>query len=158
MSICRLEQWPKLLAAFIVSRRAMPFEWGKNDCGLFAADAILAMTGVDLAAEIRGTYSTEAEANAALANSQEARSQGAPLADGYSLLAAFAASAAKAHGMKEGPVLFGQRGDLCLYPHLELGDTLVIVGMEGHQVLGPGANGLASYDRAKCSRCWRVPF
>lgn len=32
----------------------MPFEWGKNDCCLFAADAVLAMTGVDPAEPLRG--------------------------------------------------------------------------------------------------------
>jgi len=32
----------------------MPFEWGVNDCCLFAADAVLAMTGEDLAKPLRG--------------------------------------------------------------------------------------------------------
>lgn len=32
----------------------MPFEWGRNDCCLFAADAVLAMTGEDPAASLRG--------------------------------------------------------------------------------------------------------
>lgn len=32
----------------------MPFEWGKNDCCLFAADAIKAMTDADPAEPLRG--------------------------------------------------------------------------------------------------------
>lgn len=32
----------------------MPFAWGSNDCCLFAADAVLAMTGEDPAAALRG--------------------------------------------------------------------------------------------------------
>lgn len=49
------------LAAFIESRRHMPFAWGTNDCAIFAADGWLAMTDVDLAASLRG-YTTEREA------------------------------------------------------------------------------------------------
>jgi len=45
------------LAEFAQQRAPMPFAWGKNDCCLFAADAVLAMTGVDHAAQLRG-YST----------------------------------------------------------------------------------------------------
>lgn len=39
----------------------MPFEWGRNDCSLFACDAMLAMTEVDHAAAFRG-YTTAREA------------------------------------------------------------------------------------------------
>lgn len=35
----------------------MPFEWGRNDCCLFAADAVKAMTDEDPAQALRG-YST----------------------------------------------------------------------------------------------------
>lgn len=35
------------------ARRSVPFAWGSNDCRLFAADAVQAMTGVDHAAELR---------------------------------------------------------------------------------------------------------
>jgi hypothetical protein len=55
----RLIAWPELLADFIESRRAAPFEWGKNDCCLFCADAVLAMTGEDPATAYRGKYSTD---------------------------------------------------------------------------------------------------
>lgn len=34
----------------------MAFAWGQNDCCLFAADAVLAMTGADLAGDYRGSY------------------------------------------------------------------------------------------------------
>lgn len=55
-SIKRLENWPLMLSSFIKERQNMPFEWGKNDCMLFCADAVLAMTGQDMAAEFRGKY------------------------------------------------------------------------------------------------------
>jgi hypothetical protein len=45
--------------AFIREREKMPFVWGKNDCCIFAADAILANTGVDIADDFRGKYSSQ---------------------------------------------------------------------------------------------------
>ena len=35
------------------------FEWGKYDCCMFAADIVLAKTGLDLAVNHRGTYSSQ---------------------------------------------------------------------------------------------------
>lgn len=57
----RYPNWPHRLNAFIMDRVSAPFEWGSSDCCLFAADAVLAMTGVDLAENFRG-YHTAAEA------------------------------------------------------------------------------------------------
>lgn len=48
--------WPEALNALIEQRRGAPFRWGTNDCALFAADAVLATTGQDPAAALRGTY------------------------------------------------------------------------------------------------------
>ena len=50
----RTHDWPERLQAFFQSRRSMPFSWGSNDCALFAADAVLAQTGEDPAADHRG--------------------------------------------------------------------------------------------------------
>lgn len=55
----RLRDWPERLAALFAARLAQPFEWGVHDCCLFAADAVLAVTGHDPAADLRGTYSSE---------------------------------------------------------------------------------------------------
>lgn len=63
----RIENWPLALAAFLKARELESFNYGTNDCLLFAADAIQAMTGTDVAADYRGTYSTEAEALALVA-------------------------------------------------------------------------------------------
>jgi hypothetical protein len=49
-----LPDWPARLDAFLADRSRQPFEWGVNDCALFAADAVLAMTGVDFAVSFRG--------------------------------------------------------------------------------------------------------
>jgi hypothetical protein len=43
----RLADWRVRLAAVVEQHRNMPFEFGVNDCCLFAADCVQAMTGVD---------------------------------------------------------------------------------------------------------------
>jgi len=58
--------WRERLDALIASRMAEPFAWGTHDCCLFAADAVLAQTGEDPAAEFRGTYASATEAVALL--------------------------------------------------------------------------------------------
>lgn len=55
----RVKDWPTRLIQLLQQRRTMPFEWGVNDCCLFAADAIEAVTGEDPAPEFRDRYSTE---------------------------------------------------------------------------------------------------
>jgi hypothetical protein len=64
----RLRTWQSNLQALVAERENAPFAWGKNDCGLFAADAVLAVTGSDPAADLRGTYDTEQEAQALIAD------------------------------------------------------------------------------------------
>jgi hypothetical protein len=60
--IQRLSDWPERLADFIESRRHAAFEWGRNDCVTFAADALQAMTGVDVLAQLRGQWSEQDQA------------------------------------------------------------------------------------------------
>jgi hypothetical protein len=52
----RREDWPERLLQAVEARREKPFAWGENDCALFAADCVLAMTGEDLARAFRGRY------------------------------------------------------------------------------------------------------
>ena len=44
----RFTDWPARLAAYLEQHRATPFAWGENDCAVFAAGAVKAITGVDL--------------------------------------------------------------------------------------------------------------
>ncbi|EKE79729.1 DUF6950 family protein [Idiomarina xiamenensis] len=62
----RLKNWPTNLIKLLQQRRDQPFEWGVNDCCLFAADAYQAIHGIDLADEFRGHYSTKIGAYRAL--------------------------------------------------------------------------------------------
>lgn len=61
-TVQRLPDWPERLAAFIDGRRCVPFAWGRNDCVLFAADALHTVTGQDPLAAVRGQWASEAQA------------------------------------------------------------------------------------------------
>lgn len=50
----RKPEWRVALTDYIVATAAAPFEPGKVDCGLWAAGAVKAMTGTDLARGLRG--------------------------------------------------------------------------------------------------------
>lgn len=49
----RRPDWRVRLDAYVAAAWRAPFDWGSNNCGLFVAGAIEAMTGVDPAAELR---------------------------------------------------------------------------------------------------------
>jgi hypothetical protein len=63
----RLPDWQARLAALVAHAHIRPFAWGERDCCLWAADAVLAVTGNDPAIGIRGTYRTERAAYLILA-------------------------------------------------------------------------------------------
>ena len=63
----RVDNWQKALNDFIQSRMDTPFQWGTNDCCMFAGDAVEAITGVDVMAPFRGKYTTEDESKEVLA-------------------------------------------------------------------------------------------
>lgn len=47
--------WPEKLNAYIDSMRAVPFEWGKNDCVTFSAGWVKEKTGVDVLSDLHWT-------------------------------------------------------------------------------------------------------
>lgn len=55
----RLENWRPTFLSVITAHRPHPFEWGLHDCAILSADAVFAVTGLDLAATYRGHYSTK---------------------------------------------------------------------------------------------------
>ncbi|WP_260843343.1 DUF6950 family protein [Sedimenticola selenatireducens] len=54
----RLDGWEKRLMELLQAAHDRPFEWGNHDCALFAAAGVLAITGNDVAADVRGHYSS----------------------------------------------------------------------------------------------------
>jgi hypothetical protein len=52
----RIISWEEALVNYIAIKRNEPFEYGVNDCCLFAAGAVEAITGQDPMSEFRGQY------------------------------------------------------------------------------------------------------
>src|SRR6185437_11886108 len=91
MPLTRTKHWAtRELHRFLLSRAQVPFAWGVNDCCLFPADAIHAMTGVDIAAGFRGKYHDQAGAFALIRS-----------VTGGSTVADAAAWCAQKHGLRE---------------------------------------------------------
>lgn len=100
----------------------MPFEWGTNDCGLFVADAVKAVAGIDLAAQCRGRYDSKASATALL------------LAECGGDLETYAVQQTAMHGFQEVGVKLAQRGDMLLLVQ-GANKTLGIVSLDGMKAL-----------------------
>ena len=130
----RLHDWQLRLAALVDQRLATPFAWGSHDCCLFAADAVIACTGADLAADLRGSYCSEAEAQAVLA------SHGGLIA----LAAARLGRSVRAE--------LAQPGDIGLVS-IEGRPTLALCG--GPVFLAPGPSGLVPLAPDQVLRAWR---
>lgn len=47
-----------VLTGFFERSQSEPFEWGKNDCALWAATYVYEQTGIDPAESLRGKYSS----------------------------------------------------------------------------------------------------
>lgn len=146
MALKRTEHWAtREFHQFLLARAAQPFAWGGNDCCLFAADAVLSFTGVDLAAEFRGQYHDEAGALAAIRK----------IAGGSTVEDAIAWCAAK-HGLVEWPKpLFAQRGDLVA---VEDAGRIIggVVHLNGRHVAAVGETGLKRLSIQAIKRAWKI--
>lgn len=52
-TLTRHADWRLCLDVLVRERAIDPFQWGSNDCALFAADCVRSITGVDVAAHLR---------------------------------------------------------------------------------------------------------
>jgi len=64
--VIRDPNWQILLSHYMNAATDRVGEWGKFDCALNCADAVLAFTHIDFAAQFRGHYSDEEGAKAIL--------------------------------------------------------------------------------------------
>jgi hypothetical protein len=130
----RLPDWQPRLAALVSQRMRQPLVWGRHDCCLWAADAVLAVTGVDLAAGLRGSYDTPAGAD------QQLHQLGGLVEICVQRL---------------GPVVrtqLAQAGDVGL---ATVGDVRALVVCGGAHFLAAGAAGLLPVPRQAVLRAWR---
>ena len=133
----RQQDWPEKMAATIEAKRKRPFAWGKNDCALFCADIVLAMTGIDCGAPFRGSYDSEIGAAKALIKAGVGN---------LDLLM---------RGMFGDPlpaVLVG-RGDIASF---DIGNGRTYGICIGEKIAAPGETGLEFVEMQHCDYGWRV--
>ena len=138
MKPARRPDWRNCLTAYLAQVARLPFRPGRHDCALFAAGAVEAMTGIDLAAEFRGGYRTLTEGFVALG------------AAGFVDHVTFTAS----HFDEVAPA-FAQVGDVAVMPADGVdAAALGIVQGAGVYVLKP--SGLAIASRLHMERAFQV--
>jgi hypothetical protein len=140
----RKANWQSEFDWLITSSRNRAFEWGKWDCCLFVADAILAVTGDDLAAGLRGSYSSLGEARWLL----RARYGSASIERSVARLF----SIAGIPGITPG---FAMRGDPVIARSgrdFQIG----LVALNGGIIINSETKGLTSVPRSLVTRAWHI--
>ena len=131
----RLSDWRLRFDALITARLRAPFAWGTNDCALFAADNVLALTGIDPARGMRGHTSARQAARTLRRRGDLATLVGGAL------------------GASCGPGAAVQ-GDVVMVP---MGGRLALgVCLNAESAVGPGAYGLLQTSMANAVCAWRV--
>ncbi len=139
LRLVRLPNWRLRFDALITERLRAPFAWGTNDCALFAADSVLALTGFDPALKLR-THRSARQA----ARTLRRRGDLATLVDLH-LGPSCAASLAV-------------QGDVVMVPmNTEWGGRLALgVCLSCDYAAGPGATGLLQTSMANAVCAWKV--
>lgn len=132
----RLENWPTLLSMYLSETKSKPFEWGENDCVLFAAKAINKITGNNIYKKYQ-SYKTEEEAKKIISEfgSLEALVN-FHLGDGFT------------------NYLKAKRGDVVLMRIPE--ETLGIVDDSGQRIACVTKDGLIRLPLKKASLVWSI--
>ena len=141
--LSRKPNWQTELHNFLQSRRNAEFRYGSFDCCLFACDAILAMTGVDVAAPFRDGYGSRREAYRAIKEYA-----------GRASVEAVTARVTAENQMPEVTPRQARRGDVILLRRPK-DFSLAIVGLDG-TILAAGARGFERVPSSFAVRAWRV--
>lgn len=142
----RFEHWETRLGAIVEMYARRPFEWGRYDCVLFAADCTWALTQKDPAAPWRGAYSDEAGAARLIAE-----------AGGLSRLVETALSGIGLVCDRVKPA-FAQRGDPVLFeaPGM-LGSAGPALGVTlGEQFAAKGLDGIELRPMSAATMAWAI--
>ncbi|MBU2979001.1 hypothetical protein [Alteromonas sp. C1M14] len=124
------------LTQFILENKNKPFIWGENDCCLFAANALLAQTGYDYAAQYRNRYTTRLGAARVLVN------------DGHSDLVDVLTSALG----DPVPRLMARRGDVVLVDY----EGELTAGIMYGNVVVQGMNKIETVSPLNIQHVWSV--
>ena len=145
MTLKRSKYWDtRELHQHLLERNDAAHVYGKNDCALFAADGIKAMTGVDIAEDFRG-YAGPTGAQRAIAK-----------VTGGTTVEDAAVYCAKKYALPElEHPLEAKRGDLVLLAHE--GELLLgLIHLSGSCAVAPGAAALRRIPLSAIKRAWRV--
>jgi hypothetical protein len=135
----RYPDWARRLAEYLASARRTPFAWGRHDCCTFAADAVVAMTGEDAIAAMRGKYTTQQGAARHIARAGSlhalvARQIGEPM---------------------QTPALAG-RGDVVLFEMVEPYGPQALGICVGAHIAAPGPQGMVTLPITVATAAWRI--
>ena len=140
----RRSDWQQIFDEFLRTNQNRPFAYGKWDCCLFVCDAIIEITGIDLAAPYRGKYSNLKGALHAISEKL-----------GTASIQAVAENAAAAHHMLEVPVSHAHRGDMVLVGRGR-DHSLGLIALNGRDVIVTSKRGLWRLPLSCAVRAWRV--
>ena len=132
----RRPDWREALTAYLIETAGVPFAEGQNDCALFAAGAVKAMTGQDFARGFRGYRTTKGGLKKLMAK-------------GFEDHVALAASV-----LEEIPPAFAQVGDVAVVPGDDGTDALGIV--QGEMIYVSAPTGRALVPLTSATRAFRV--
>lgn len=135
----RPQDWPDRLVAYLAQSRAAPFAWGTHDCATFAAGWVQQLHGLDLLDGLRGTYASEPEYDALIAE--------------WGGLEPLLEQVAALHGLPECPPPFARRGDIVL---AQAGNMQGLGIMDAVQVVIPGPDRTRLLPRSTILRAWAV--
>lgn len=131
----RLPDWQTRMEAFVRERMHTPFAWGANDCAIFAADCVQAITGQDPAPAGLRRHRTAKQAYRAIA-----RHGGLPAIATLALGPAMAPTQAHV-------------GDVVL---VSAGKRDALAICNGQTALTPSAQGLVAVPMFDARAAWRV--
>lgn len=131
----KLHDWQIRFEAFLCERMGTPFSWGQNDCATFAADCVMAITGIDPAPKGLRKHTTALQASRQLARH-----------GGLSGIATTALG-------EPVPVSQAQVGDVVL---VSMAGREALAICNGSTAFGPSAAGLVSVGMDTALMCWRV--
>jgi hypothetical protein len=140
-----LNRSTKPFTTFLKDNANTKFAWGSWDCCLYAANAILAITGKDIADDFRDKYTDEASAFALIKT-----------VTGGTTVADAAAYCAKKHGLVEhAHPLMAKRGDLVV---IQNGPNLIagVVHLNGRDVVSVSDHGAVRLPITQVKRSWSI--
>ena len=140
----RLDDWEARLDRVLVEGRDRPFEWGRWDCCLFVADAILSTTGEDLAADLRRQYSSLDEARWLLRARFGSRSIERSVARLFSRA-----------GLPDCAPGLARRGDPVVVRR-ERNFQIGVIALDGSVVVNSETKGLVHIPRSLVTRAWHI--